>query len=484
MAAPSRQVPVQVAFQSNPARYTFAGDARLTNAYAEKQGNDAKAPLAVLPCPGMKQACVATDTPGRGQIFCEDLAAIYSVHSSGVFKITRTSQEPFVLAATRIGTVPGVDQVQMSRNQASPVQISIHAAAGEFYIEADVVKQVTDDDVTTEAIVSQDNVKGYTVYLNSAGKFMWSAINNCNDVDGLDFATAEQAADGGTRVKANGSDVFFFGVQTIEPWRIVADLDLPFELIGGAVQQRGMIAPQAVVESDNTLKFPGEDNIYYRLTNYAPQRISTHYQERLLESDPSRETVLGFPWNFEGHAFASWSGTDWSVTHDAATGVWHDRQSYNLTNWRARNGVRAWGKTIVQDSQSGTLFYFDADTFAEGEDPLIWGVDTAYLHATGSNGGIVDALHIDVATGVGAPLATDQGFDPIMMLSWSTDGGSTFKGHRQLRLGKRGKTNTKIKTRRLGRFEDKGIMFRVRVSDPVIRSILSMTASVRPLKIP
>lgn len=472
----SRQVPVQVAFQSNPARYTFAGNARLINAYAEKQGNDAKAPLAVLPCPGMVLFSAVTDTPNRGMIFCEDLACIYSVHSSGVFKVLADG------TSTRIGTVPGVDQVQLSRNQASPVQISIHSAAGEFYIEADIVKKVSDADVTDETIVSQDNVKGYTVYLNSRGKFIYSAINNCNAVAALDFATAEQSADGGTRVKANGSDVFFFGVQTIEPWRVTADPNLPFELIGGAVQQRGMIAPLAVIDSDNTLMFPGEDNSFYRLASYAPQKISNHGQDRLLEGDPNREAVQGYSWNFQGHAFASWSGTDWSVTYDAATGAWHDRQSYNLTNHRARNGVRAWGKTIVGDSQTGNLYYFDADTFTEGDDPLIWGVDTAYLHATGSNGGIVDALYLDMATGVGATVATDQGFDPLVMLSWSVDGGKTFKGHRQLKLGKRGDGSVRLKTYRLGRFGDKGIMFRIRVSDPVIRALLSIGANVRPLK--
>ena len=478
----SKPVPVQIAVRSNPARYSFAGSARLINAYAEKQGNDAKSPLAVLPCPGMVLACANTDTPNRGNIFCEDLSAIYSVHSSGVFKVTRVTQEPFVLSATRIGTVPGNDQVQLSRNQADPVQISIHSASGEYYIEADIVKAVSDIDVTTETVVSQDNVKGYTVYLNDAGKFIFSAINNCNDVDRLDFATAEQSADGGTRVKANGSDVFFFGVQTIEPWRVTADPDLPFELIGGAVQNRGMIAPLAVVESDNTLMFPGEDNSFYRLASYAPQKISTHAQDRLLEGDPAREAVQGFAWNFQGHAFSSWSGTDWSITYDAATQVWHDRQSYNLANWRARNGVRAWGKTIIGDSQSGNLYYFDEDTFVEGDQPLIWGVDTAILHATGSNGGIVDALYLDMACGVGLTTSTEQGFDPVVMLSWSTDGGKVFKGHRQLKLGKRGDSNVRLKARRLGRFADKGIMFRIRVSDPVVRALLSITADVRPLK--
>lgn len=465
------QAPVQIALRSNPGRYTFSGNARLLNAYAEQQGADGKQPYAVLPRPGLSLFSAVTDTPGRGQIFCEDLGCIYAVHSSGVFKVLEDG------TASRIGTVPGVDQVQMSRNQSVPAQISIHCAAGEYYVQNDAVKSVADFDVTGESIVSQDNVKGYTVYFARSGKFVYSSINDCANVDGLDFATAEQSADTGVRVKTNGPDVFFFGAQTIEPWRVTGDADLPFELIGGAVQQRGMIALQGVVETDNTLMFPGEDNQFYRLSSYSAQKISTHAQDRLLEAEESRESVAGFAYSFQGHAFAAWSGTTWTATYDAATQVWHDCQSYNLPNWRARNGVRAWGRTIVQDSQSGNLFYLDGDTFTEGDAPLIWGVDTCFLNAF-PNGGIVDALYLDMQTGVGLV----NGSEPKIMLSWSVDGGKTFKGNRELSLGARGQHSVRLVTRRIGRFGPQGIQFRVRISDPVIRALVAMEATVRPLK--
>lgn len=465
---------VHIALRSNPGRYTFSGNARLLNAYAEQQGDDGKQPFAVLPCPGMVLFSSTTDTPGRGEIFCEDLGCIYSVHSSGVYKVLSDG------SATRIGTIPGTDQVQLSRNQASPVQISIHCAAGEYYIQADNVRSVTDVDVTDEQIVTQDNVKGFTVYGASNGKFIYSAINDCSDVDGLDFATAEQVADSLVRVKANGPDVFFFSVQSIEPWRVTGDVDLPFELIGGAVQARGMIAPQGVVETDNTLMFPGEDNAFYRLASYNAQKISTHAQDRLLQNEAFREAVAGLSYAFEGHSFANWTGSTWSVGYDAATGLWHDRKSYGLQNWRARNAVRAWGKTIVQDSQSGNLYYLDGDTFVEGGDPLIWGVDTCFVNAF-PGGGIVDAVYLDMQTGVGVVNA-GVGYDPKVMLSWSVDGGKTFKGNRELKLGKRGQHTVRLVARRCGRFGPQGVQFRVRVSDPVIRSLIAIEAAIRSLK--
>ncbi len=480
----SRPVPVQIAFRSNPSRYSFAGSARLLNAYAEKQGNakgpfkDAMEPLAVLACPGMVSCCTVTDIPNRGNIFLDDLDCGYTIHGSGVFKYVKTSDSPFTLSATRIGTLPGTDQVQMSRNQADPVQISMHCDAGDFYIENDVVYQVTDGDLPTT--VTSEYVGGYTVYGISDGRFFFSSINQCQDIDALDFATAEQYADKLVRIKAQGSDMFIFSRTSIEPWRLISDIDLPFQLIGGAVSKKGLVATNSVAALDNTLMFPGEDNIFYRFQGYSPQRISTHAIERFLETDADRENITELTYTFQGHAFAVWTSTDYSVCYDAAIGAWHERQSYGISNWRARNPVRAWGKTIVGDALTGELFYFDGDTNDEGGDIMIWGMDTPFIHAVGGNGGIVDSLTIDIATGSGALLDTADGYDPVLMLSWSVDGGNTFKGNRQLKLGKRGDYK-KIRTRGLGRFDDKGIMFRLRISDPVIRAIVGIDANIRPL---
>lgn len=474
----SRTTSAPIAFRSNPSRYSFAGNARLINAYAEQQGSDGKAPMVVLPCPGMAWCCPVTDTPQRGAIYLDDLDCAYSVHSSGVYKIMKLSDVPFVLTATRIGVLPGIDTVQMSRNQADPTQISIHCDAGDYYIEVDIVKKVTDIDLP--ATVTQEYISGYTVYGISDGRFFWSGINECQNVDALNFATAEQYADKMTRIKSQGSDMFIFSRTSIEPWRVAGDLDLPFTLIGGSVSTKGLVATDAVVESDNTLMFPGADNIFYRLNGYSPQRISTHAQERKLEADPNREDVTSLSYTFQGHSFSCWTGTTYSMSFDAATQAWHDRESYGLPNWRARNAIKAWGKTIVGDSQSGNLYYLDADTYDEGGGTMIWGMDTPFLHVF-PNGGIVDALYIDLATGGGALNTIQQGFNPLLMLDFSVDGGATFKGARQLSIGKRG-DRVRVVTRRLGKFRDKGIQFRLRISDPVIRGIVEMSASIRPLR--
>lgn len=457
-------------FRSNSGKYNFLGAPKLLNAYIEKQGPDAKAEMAILPSPGLTELVEVADTPSRGMIYLEDLDVIYSVHSSGVYKITAA------LVVTRVGTLPGTDTVQISRNQADPVQVSIHCDRGEFYVEADIVKRVTDDGLPAD-IVTQDHANGMTVYGGEDGRVWPSQINDCSDIDTTDQFTAESSADKLTRIRSNGGDVYMFGERTIEPWRLTGEVG--FEPVGRAIQ-KGLVAAHGVVALDNTLMFPAEDNVFYKLNGLSPGRVSTHDQERTLEADTDRASVIGFPITFEGHAFANWIGTNWSKTFDAATGQWHDRQSFGSDRWRARHSLRAWGKTIVGDSLSGSLFYLDKDSFLEDDQPLIWGGDSPTLHAF-PNGGICDAVHFDFATGYGKTTSTEQGFDPLAMLSISTDGGNTFRANRQLSLGRRG-NRVRVTARRLGRFGAQGMVFRWRISDPVARALVNVDVAVRPLK--
>lgn len=463
-----------IAFQTNESKYSFLGSPALINAYAEAQGKDTKVnpklPLAVLPCWGITEFAEVTDTPQRGAIYLDDLDCIYTVHSTSVYKVVEAG------TATRIGTIPGNDIVQISRNQADPVQISIHCAAGEYYIENDQVKSVTDLDLPDDPI-SQDQAGGYTAYAYEDRRFFLSSINECQTIDGLDFATAEQSPDPLVRIKADRGDLYLMKKRSVECWRNTGNADFAFEPMP-TVLQKGLLAANAVASIDNTLIFPGDDNTVYRINGFQPLRVSTHGIERKIEDDTDRESMLGFSHSAEGHQFYTITGTDWTRTYDAATNFWHSRESYGLGKCRWRFPVRAWGMTIVGDSLSGNLYFLDKDAFTEDGDPLVWGVDSPILHVF-PNGGIVDAIHLDVATGVG--LTTGQGSSPKLMLSWSTDGGATFKGNRELSLGTYG-NRVRVTTRRLGRFGPQGIQFRIRISDPVVRALVNVDCAIRPLK--
>lgn len=459
-----------VAFRSNPGKYNFLGTPRLINAYAEQQGNDAKGPLAVLPCAGIVQHASVDDGPGRGLIYLEDVDALYSVHPHSVYRIYEDG------TTFRVGVVPGIDQVQLSRNQAETPEITVLGDALQ-YIASDSIAYILDPSIPSDPI-TQDYVSSYNVIGYEDRRFFLSAIDNALSFDALDFDAFDQYAGKLVRVKGDGGQLFGFCSRWFEVYNNSGS-DFPFDLI--ATRQRGLLAANAVVSCDNTLMFPGDDRIVYRLDNYDPRRISTHYIERLLEEETNPGGVLGFEWSSEGHKFANFTGTDFSVCYDAATQVWHNRQSHNSNTWRARNAVKAWNKHIVQDSMTGKIGYLDSDTFTEYGNPMVWGVDSPTLQLF-PNGGIIDAVHFDLATGYGAVSSSSQGHDPKVMLEVSKDGGNTFSQYRELELGKAGNYRARVTARRLGRITEKGAVFRLRISDPVIRALVNTDVEVRPLK--
>jgi hypothetical protein len=462
-----------IAFRSDPGRYSFEGTTQLINAYAHKLGNDAKAPLAVYPCEGIVQFADTGDgTPCRGMISMEDLEKVYSIHSSGAYKIVSAG------TSTRIGTVPGVDHVQLSRNQKADPQVVVKADAGLQVIESDSLSYITDTDLTGEGdTISADYVGGYHVYLLEDRRFFISTLNSAKFIDALDFATFEQRAGKGVRVIEDNGELIGLCSSWMEFWRDTGNADFPFEPIG--FKSRGCKAGNAVVKCDHTIMFPGDDNNIHRLDNYNPKIISSSEVSRLIESDASASSMIGFAWDRGGHSFANFTGTNWSRCYDAATQTWHKRESYGYTTWRAQHSVRAFGKTLVGDRLTGKIGYFDRDTYTEFGDPLVWKVISPPLHVF-PNGAILDAVHFDLATGYGT--LSGQGSSPKVMLRVSVDGGNTFGQYRELELGTTGDYKARVTARRLGRFGPKGIVFELSISDPVARALVGTDIELRPLK--
>lgn len=463
-----------IAFRSDVGRFNEFSSTKLINAHAEKAGPDAKGPLAVLPSEGLIEFTENGDTPCRGLIYLPDLDCIYAVHHSSAYKVTSDG------TSLRIGTVPGANTVDLSRNQRTDPQVLILAEGALLVIESDSVQYVTDADVISDAdLVSQDYVSGYNVIGVEDRRFQISGLNSAKVYDALDYATFEQKAGKLVRLVGSRGELFGFCNDWTEVWRDTGNVDFPFEPL--ATIQRGLRAKYALVSIDDSLIWLTEEGIIVRLMGggYSPQRISTHYVERLIQGDDSPEDIHAFSWSGGGHSHVCFAGTDWTVCYDIATGVWHNRESYGQDKWRAKHAVLAWGKRIVGDTQSGKLFYMDPDTYTENGGTMTWGVDSPPMHAF-PNGGIVDALHLDLATGHGA--LSGQGSDPKIMLSISRDGGHTFETYRELELGVRGAHQTRVTARRLGRFGPKGMVFRLRISDPVVRGLIQADAQVRPLR--
>lgn len=456
---------------SNAGKYKFEGEPKLINCYAEENPGG-KAKFKIVDADGLTQFCVTSDTPGRGLLYMDDLDKIIDVRSGGTWDVTSSG------VATRIGTIPGIDRVRIVRNKKATPQIAFQCGAGVYYQEGAVVTKLIDELVVN--VIDIVEIAGYIVFLFDNGKFLWTGINEITSINALDFATAENSADGLVAGWNFGGYLWLFGSKTIEPWKVSDD---PAFIPMPTTVPRGLIAKFSIAPIDNTLAFVGDNKIVYRLNGFsAPTRISNHEIERLIEAETDPSLLYAFSWSKGGHEFYCLSGQSFSKVYDANTGEWHDRSSDAYANWRVNNTVSMNGTILGGDSLSGKLFYLDETVSTE--DGGVLKSEIRFPTVTNfADGGIVDSITFDYVTGKGKVSPTEQGYDPLLMVDYSKDGGYTFVGERRLPLGRAGDYATTVRSRRFGRFDDKGIVFRLRQSDPVPRSLTMADIKVRTLKV-
>lgn len=460
-------------FGSNAGRYSFLGKESLENCHLEIVGEGQNRRFGIVPSDGLSTHSTTTDSPCRGMMYLEDLDLIYSFHESSVWK-TNSGGTP-----TRIGTIPGIDNVQFTRNKKTTPQITVKCGAGVFYIESEAVKVFTDTDLPIGSVVSVDTIGEFTLFGIDDGRIFWSSQGETSQVDALDFVTAEQSADKLIGIKVDRGEVFAAGQRTVEVFNFTGNTDTAIIEFRTSIP-RGLMARDTLVSFDQSLAFVADDGTVGRLDGYNFKRISTHEIERLIQDEDSQSTMFAFTYNRAGHAFYVLKGTDWTVAYDAATGQWHKRTSDTLDRWRAQFAVSAWGKTIFGDDLTGKLLYANSSVYTEDSATMAMEVITPTMKA-GVNGGIVDRLWLEFLTGQGVLLSTADGYNPQVMVSYSDDGGNTWSFPRHLGLGLRGDYGKRVETWRLGMFKDKGRIWKIRMTDPVGRSLASIDAKVRPI---
>lgn len=463
-------------------KYPFLGSMSLKNCYVEKaQGEKSK--YNIVPSEGLVSFSAVTDTPSRGSIFLEDLNVAYSFHSSSVYKIASDG------TAIRIGTVPGTDTIEVTRNTSDPPQITLTCSRGVFDIISDVVTLFSSTNLP-DGVVSVETLGEFTLFgigdnedASLNGRVYYSTQGDTTLVSAVDFFTAEQSPDTLVKLKVSNGELFIFGQNTTENWIFSgADVDTPF--IYRTTIQRGCLARDTVKTCDGTILWAGQskegEKGVYRLAGYAAKKISTNEIDRLIEAEADPSVLKAFSYGRAGHSFYCLKGTGWTRTYDAATDQWHTRDSYGLEVWRAQHCFAAWNKIIFGDQETGVLFSLADNTFTENGGVMVAEMTSPFLHAF-PKGGVIDRVSLDLLVGSGVTSPTAQGYDPIVMISKSVDGGNTWSYPRELKLGKQGQDQTRVNTRRYGRFGSKGVAFRIAISDPVGRSLALLDAAVRPL---
>lgn len=466
---------LRLPYRSNPGAYKLLGSPRLINAYAEQTGDDNKAPYVLLPCSGL--TALGSDVSGkcRGMIWLEEDTKLYAVFGYFAYDVASDGTK------TQLGFVGGTGPVSIARNDAATTQVVIVTGGYAYLLESGslVIKEYTDGSgnvlFTPLGVTS---CGGYFVFWEGDGTF-WASALNATTVDALSFATAEADPDGLTAAFGQANTLYLIGTVSTEIWTVSGSGDFPFEKVQGAHLRFGSLSPDTIVDFGESIVMVCEDNVVREITGYQNRAISSNEVSRLIEEETDKSALYAFSYKRGVNRFYCLQGTGWTREYNAATGTWHDRYSGLSDPWKAAYYARAFNKDVFGSRETGRTYEGDYTTFQEDGDPQIWGFDTETFHSF-PNGLSFEKLSIDAETGDGISLTEDA----YCMVRWSDDGGRTVKGEKRLSLGKTGEYGKRLHTQGgLGTCSPSGRMFKVRISDPVIRSIALIDAQVLPVEL-
>ena len=454
--------PVQFAVQSYQARSLKLSAQRCVNYFAEMAPPDAKSPVVVYNAPGTKAfgsaglvGAVRGAKGMQGVLYIVAGNTVYSIDSAGV--------------ATSLGTINTfTGNVSMAVNSANPPElIIVDGTDGWTYDTTNGLVQITDVDFKPADTVTF--LDGYFV-LNRAGtgEFFISGLNDGQSYSATDFATAEGNPDDLVAVFADHGEMWAFGVETTEIYYNSGDPDFPLERITGARIERGCAAAFSIAEDDNTLFWLGDDGIVYRADGWRPVRISQHGVEQVIADCSCWDDAFAFFITIEGHKFYHLTFPTDGVTfvYDAATGLWHERESRDQRYWRGNAYARIYNKHIVGDAFVGRLGELDMDTFTEyGE--VMPGLLTGPPIHMDRRRVFHTKFELDIESGVG----TTTGSEPQLWMDYSDDGGNTWSARKPFfSMGALGERQTRIRWNRLGQARER--VYRVQVADAVKRAIV------------
>jgi len=419
----------------------------------------------LVPTPGLSLLLTIPNTPIRG-FWAASKGTLFVVAGSKLYSVSSA------YSATELGTL-STDKGRVSIADNGDYVFIVDGSFGYHWrISTSTFTTVTDPNFyPADQVTFQD---GYFIF-NKKGTQQFF-ISGLNDVtfDPLDFGSAEGSPDNIIGLISNNQNLFLFGQRSLEIFYNTGDTDFPFSRIQGAVLDVGCSALFSVCRMLGNIYFLGGDTngtgIVYEIQGFKHNRISTPAIESVIRGMTSDQVSAStaFTYQLGGHLFYCLNlyGTGSTWCYDASTGFWHERQYLGLWSTerhRAETCAVAYGKIIVGDYENGNLYSLNPDVYTDNGNPILR--LRAAPHITDSLKYVTHhSFQLDMETGVGTD-GINQGNDPTAVLQFSDDGGHSWSNEKYSKIGKIGKTKTRVIWRRLGSSRDR--VYRVKITDPV-----------------
>lgn len=469
---------IPLPLNSAPGKVPHEGAGRLINAYWEKLQPGARAERVWRRAPGLRLWKTTGKTVPRGSILVG--SDLFSAFSGNVTRYTSDG------TAVSVGTLSGTDKVFWARNLKSPTPdiVVVDPGNGAFVVTASSVTSYPDADLPASNSVCF--IDGYFIFTTGAGLCFASGLN-ATTINALTFITAEGKPDGLLRAIPY-TDLYLFGLDSIEVWRNTAQPSPAFPFSRVLVIPKGVVGRYAISGYENGidqgLVFVGSDRVVYALDGYSPKKISTPDVDRAIgdfvEAGGDPTTIEMFPYVIGGHSCIAMRCSAWCWMLDLDNGVWFERQSYGSATWRATGSVKAFDKWISGDATTGNLIEISEYARDEIGSPLLWTVESGPVSAFPNKMAVGEAS-FDIAQGVGISTGADPSeTDPSVSISHSDDGGLSWGTPRIRKLGRQSETPGPIKVTKTGSTRTQGRRWRLQVSSAVDVELTGGDQSAEP----
>lgn len=377
--------------------------------------------------------------------------SLYSVDNIGAF--------------VALGTVLGSNTVSITYDGTSV--IIVNGTMTGYYFNT---VTTTFSTITLPAIAyTITYLDGYIAFSSDDQKWYISNVNDSDNFNALDFASAIKSPDPLVSIWEDHSELILFGSKTIEPWFNSANPDFAFSQNTAGIIERGLYARFSVAKDDNTLFFLGDDLIVYRMQGYQPVRISDTSTDTILSNlakdgyEEDLKNATAFTYSEHGHKFYQLNIPNRiSLVFNLATQMWHQAKHIDYETHMAKVYTRAYGKHLIggvdgKVYEMSRSYYDDAGSILKRlkrtssyslQDKLTKWKRIKFIFDFGST-----------------PVLTGQGSQPVVVVRWSYDYGRTFRSEKFLPLGESGDYLAKAILRACGSSRHR--VFEFYVTDPV-----------------
>jgi hypothetical protein len=435
-----------------------------------------KTQIALVPRPGLTQFVNLDGGTIRGLFTAYTLTQerCFAVIGTNLYEINYDASTTLRGALTGMAT-GSKSKVYMAANNNNQLMIQDSMAGYIFDMNTNVLTQITDLDYPGGTTL--DYADGYFVISDKEGRVSFSNLGDGLTWTGTDFFTPTFKPDRVKAIRMFREEIYCFGDETIEIY--INDGDTPFIRQSRTSLYYGLTAKDSIGLHHSGAFFLGRSRtggseVYLMGPDYSLTPLSTPAISQMLNQHTNADAEGFVQCSTDGHIFyhLHLPALQTTLVYDVTTGTWHERQSQRpfpdndgttpQDMYRGRLHTFFKGMNLYGDWYSGKIFKEDLNVSTD--DSLIrvlkrissvFHNELKYIS--------VNRLEFDVNSGFGT--TKNQGVDPVMMFSYSVDGGNTFEPEEIIKLGALGHYDQPVQINNLGTARNWVLSFTI--TDPV-----------------